>query len=197
MGSAYKTSTPVLSAKDFARGEIFKLSESFALIGSFFLSGFESSTVLVSLFSCDSGLLSCAPSGVNPEISSPSSPITHIFKRHGTSSPSSKYVSKRTPSTFDSSSKVALSVSYVNNMSPTLTLSPFFLCHLETTHDSTVFPCLGIITAVAIFYPPFLMHSKELLMLLDSNMFMLFMQYKFTLFFVIYPCLLTYPKLFH
>src|ERR1035437_3545798 len=75
--------------------------------------------------------------GLKESVVSPLLPITATLTSTGTSAPSLKNTSRSIPSSGDSRSKEALSVSYENRISPTDTDSPFFLNHLVMMHVST------------------------------------------------------------
>ncbi len=87
------------------------------------------------------------------ETFSPASPTLIMGYMTGTSSPSWYHSLRTVPSAVDSTSMVDLSVSASQTISPTLILSPSFTFHSRMIHDSTVFPCFGINTSLAILTP--------------------------------------------
>ena len=79
------------------------------------------------------------------------SPIIAIKPSTGTESPSLIPTYNKCPSSYDSSSIVALSVSTSARISPDLISSPTFLSQLEITPSSMVSLILGILIISAIF----------------------------------------------
>ena len=79
------------------------------------------------------------------------SPIIAITPSTGTDSPFLTPICNKCPSSYDSSSIVALSVSTSARISPDLISSPTFLSQLEITPSSIVSLILGILIISAIF----------------------------------------------
>ena len=123
--------------------------------GALFSCSFASSTAGAEFFDA-------APEGARDATSSPASPTAAITVNTGTSAPSGKNCFSRIPSAGDSISKVALSVSTSQTISPPETWSPSFFRHSRITQDSTLFPCLGINISVAISLSLVLVYTRSI-----------------------------------
>ena len=112
VGTANLKSAPVLSARILARGEIsIPSADAFTGAATASAAGAIAGAASAAASAGAAAGSSSSPAGLNSSTLSPSLPITQTFKRHSTSSPSSKKIASIVPSTFDSSSKVDLSVS--------------------------------------------------------------------------------------
>ena len=113
VGVASAALTPALVASSLALGEIFVIPSLLTVAAAGAAAGASATGAAAGAgaASAAGAAAGSAPSGRREDVSSPFVPIAHTFTSTGTSSPFSKNISRSSPSSVDSHSNAALSVS--------------------------------------------------------------------------------------